>query len=58
VIIYLSEDDREHGYTMPEIAAFARLHQSTVSRKIKAADKNAQSDPMSIQSYEVINRRE
>ena len=31
----------EHGYTMQEIADYAGLHHSTVSRLIKKGEKNA-----------------
>ncbi|MDX8404992.1 MAG: transposase [Mariprofundus sp.] len=39
---WMREAYREHGYTMQEIATFARLHHSTVSRIIKTADEHAQ----------------
>ncbi len=39
---WMREAYREHGYTMQAIAEFARLHHSTVSRLIRAAETAAQ----------------
>jgi len=38
---WMREAYRQHGYTMQEIAEFASLHHSTVSRLIKKGDENA-----------------
>jgi len=38
---WMCEAYREHGYTMQEIVDFANLHHSTVSRLIKAGERNA-----------------
>jgi len=38
---WMREAYREHGYTMQEIADYAGLHHSTVSRFIKEGDENA-----------------
>ena len=39
---WMQEAYGEHGYTMQEIADYAGLHHSTVSRLIKKGEKNAQ----------------
>ncbi len=41
---WMREAYREHGYTMQEIATFAGLHHSTVSRLIKTEDENARKE--------------
>jgi len=40
---WIQEAYREHGYTMQEIADYAHLHHSTVSRLIKMGERNARS---------------
>lgn len=39
---WMREAYREHGYTMQAIAEYAKLHHSTVSRRIKEGDNHAQ----------------
>lgn len=39
--VWMREAYRNHGYTMREIAEYANLHHSTVSRLIKKGDENA-----------------
>jgi len=40
---WMREAYREHGHTMQEIADYAGIHHSTVSRLIKVGDRNARS---------------
>jgi len=42
---WMREAYREHGYIMQEIATFAGLHHSTVSRLIKIEDENPRNKP-------------
>ncbi|MDQ6950078.1 MAG: transposase [Mariprofundales bacterium] len=42
---WMREAYQEHGYTMQEIATFAGLHHSTVSRLIKMEDENPRNKP-------------